>query len=209
MVSMTLILNKTIAFESTLATAFNRGALFASDQPDGYDFEGLSHRLADQLPVSIPKRFINRADPDSHNVLIADLNTGRYLVNYSGHGSTGIWASNAFFGNTDAFNLTNAPNYSVFTLLTCLNGYFLNTNDALAENSLKAPNGGAVAMWASTGKTTPDVQEVMATRFYSQISTSNMVRIGDYIQDAKQSLIGGRDVRLSWALLGDPTLKIK
>ena len=207
--TVTLILNKTMAFESTIATAANRGALFASDSPDGYDFEGLSHRLADQLPVSMPKTFINRAQPDARNLLIANLNTGRYLVNYSGHGSTGIWASNAFFTNTDALSLTNAPNYSVFTLLTCLNGYFLSINDGLAEMGLKAPNGGAVAMWASTGKTTPDVQEIMATRFYNRIAVSNMTRMGEYVNDAKQSLVGGRDVRLSWALLGDPTLKLK
>ncbi len=207
--TVTLILNKTIAFESTIATAANRGALFASDQPDGYDFEGLSHRLADQLPMSMPKSFINRAQPDARNLLIADMNTGRYLVNYSGHGSTGIWASSSFFGSPDVFSLTNASNYSVFTLLTCLNGYFLNTNDALAEMGLKAPNGGAVAMWASTGKTTPDVQEIMATRFYNRIAVSNMTRMGEFVNDAKQSLVGGRDVRLSWALLGDPTLKIK
>jgi hypothetical protein len=207
--TVTLILNKTMTFESTVATAFSRGALFASDLPDGYDFDGLSHRLGDQLPPSIPKTFINRGDANSHNALIADMNMGRYLVNYSGHGSTGIWATSTFFGNTDAYNLMNAPKYSVFTLLTCLNGYFLNTGDSLAEFGLKAPNGGAVAMWASTGKTTPDVQEVMATRFYSQFSNPNMIKLGDFIQDAKQSLTGGRDVRLSWALLGDPTLKLK
>ena len=73
---------------------------------------------------------------------------------------------------------------------------------------LKAPNGGAVSAWASSGKTTPDVQEVLARRFYQKISQGNMLRMGDLIMDAKQNLNGGRDVRLSWTLLGDPTLKV-
>lgn len=207
--NVTQALNKTMTFESGLATAFSRGALFASDLPNGYDFQGLSERLASQLPPSIPKYNINRADPDAHNMLIANMNQGRYIINYSGHGSTGIWEGN-FFTMADALALTNAPNYSLFISLTCLNGYFLRTdNDSLAEAMLKSQNGGASAVWASTGKTTPDVQEVMATRFYNQLGVSNMNRMGDLIQDAKQNLNGGRDVRLSWALLGDPTLKVK
>ena len=51
-------------------------------------------------------------------------------------------------------------------MLTCLNGYFMGGNESLAEALIKAPNGGAVASWTSTGKTTPDVQEIMATRFF-------------------------------------------
>jgi Peptidase family C25 len=207
--TVTQLLNKTMTFEANLGTAFGRGALFVSDLPNGYDFEGLSQRLANELPPSIPKTYINRGQPDARNLMLASMNQGRYLVNYSGHGSAGGW-DGGFFGNADATALTNAPNYSLFFMLTCLNGYFLRTDfDSLGETVLKAPNGGAVAAWASTGKTTPDVQEVMAMRFYNQLNVSNMTRIGDYIADSKASISGGRDVRLSWALLGDPTLKIK
>jgi Peptidase family C25 len=206
---VTLMLNKTMTFESTIANGFNRGALFASDLPNGYDFDGLSRRVAEQLPASMPKTFINRGDANSHNVLISNLNTGKYIVNYSGHGSTGAWQSN-FIGPNDPVTLTNTPNYTVFTLLTCLNGYFLRADaDSLSERLIKAPNGGAVSVWASSGETTPDVQEVMATRFYNQLNVGNMNRIGDLIKDAKANLIGGRDVRLSWVLIGDPAMRMK
>ncbi len=206
---VTQALSKTMAFEPTVPTVFNRGAVFASDMPLGFDFEGLNQRVANQLPVNIPRTFINRGQTDSHTLLINALNNGPYIVNYSGHGSTGAWQSN-WFTMADALALTNAPNYSIYTLLTCFNGYFIRSDfDSLGEALLKSQNGGAVAVWASTGETTPDVQEVMATRFYNQIGVSNMTRMGDFVMDAKQHLIGGRDVRLSWALLGDPTLKIK
>ena len=210
---VTQALNKTMTFESALATAYSRGALCASDLPLGYDFEGLCHQVFTQLPASIPQTFINRNDANSHNLLLADMNMGRYLVNYSGHGSAGVWSDDSsWFNLSNASALNNAPNYSLFFMLTCLNGYFLRTgltNDSLGEALLKAPNGGAAAVWASTGKTTPPEQEVMATRFYSQLANGNMNKLGDLIKDAKQNLNGGRDVRLSWALLGDPTLKIK
>lgn len=206
---VTQALNKTIVFESNLATAQNRGAVCASDLPVGYDFEGLCQRVFTPLPPGIPKTFIHRGQPDSSNLLISGLNQGPYILNYSGHGSTGSWQSN-WLTVTDANVLTNSPNYSLYFMLTCLNGYFLRTDfDSLGEALLKAPNGGGAAVWASTGKTTPDVQEILATRFYSQLNVGTMTRIGDLIKDAKQNLNGGRDVRLSWALLGDPTLKIK
>ncbi len=207
--TVTQLLNKTMTFEAGLATVYSRGALFASDLPNGYDFEGLSQRLSSQLPASIPKTFINRGQTNSKTLLLAGLNQGPYIVNYSGHGSVGLWDGNWFLIN-DAVNLTNSPNYSLYFMLTCLNGYFLRTdNDSLSEALLKAQNGGSPAVWASTGKTTPDFQEVLATRFYNQLNVGTMTRLGDLIQDAKQNLNGGRDVRLSWALLGDPTMKIK
>jgi len=202
-------LSKTMAFESTLATAFSRGGVFPSDLPNGYDFEGLNQRVSSQLPPSMPKTYINRGQPDAHSILINALNAGPYIVNYSGHGSPGAWQSN-FLTISDALGLTNAPNYSIFTLLTCFNGYYLRTDaDSLGEALLKSPSGGAAVVWASTASTTPDVQEVMATRFYSQLNVSSMTRMGDFVRDAKAAISGGRDVRLSWALLGDPTLKIK
>ena len=67
----------------------------------------------------------------------------------------------------------------------------------------------AVSAWSSSGLTTPDIQEVMATRFYKQIGAGNITRLGDLINDAKTVISGGRDVKLSWVLLGDPMLKMK
>jgi hypothetical protein len=203
-------LAKTTSFEAGVSQAAARGALFASDLPDGYDFLGLSQRLANQLPANIPKTFVNRALPNAQTVLINEINTGKFLVNYSGHGNVSVWAHATFFGKTNVPQLTNAGNLSVFTMLSCLNGYFIDPDaDSFSEALLKANNGGAVAVWSSTGLTTPDIQEIMATRFYGQIAAGNITRLGDLINDAKIVINGGRDVRLSWALLGDPMLKMK
>ncbi len=204
------ILGKVIIFERTSDTAIDRGALFASDLPNGYDFAGMSQRLANELPVGTPKTMINRGDANARVNLLASLDSGKYLVNYSGHGASGLWASTSFYSFDDVININNGSDYSVFTLLTCLNGYFINPYaDSLSEALLKAPNGGSVAVWASSGKTTPDVQEVLARRFYQKIAAGQITRMGDLIKDAKQNVIGGRDVRLSWTLLGDPALKVR
>lgn len=208
--TVTLVLNKVMNFEQSVSNGIDRGVLFASDKPDGYDFVGLSQRLANELPAGTDYVMINRNDPDSRTNLLNQINGGKFLVNYSGHGSTGLWASTSFYSILDVPNISNSPNYSIFTMLTCLNGYFLRTTaNSLSEALLHSPNGGGVVVWSSTGKTTPDVQEVMARKFIQNFSDPNIERLGDSINIAKQNVVGGRDVRLSWALLGDPMLKIR
>ncbi|HTH37218.1 MAG TPA: C25 family cysteine peptidase, partial [Pyrinomonadaceae bacterium] len=131
--------------------------------------------------------------------------------NYSGHGTTGAWGKNnpVLFSNLSVPQLTNANNLSIYTMLTCLNGFFHQVSaKSLAENLVESTNGGAVAAWASTGETTPDVQEVMATQFYHKIGEGQILRLGDLVNDAKTVIPGGTDVRLSWALIGDPMLKV-
>lgn len=211
--SVTTALNKTMNWETNLpANPLTRGGLFAYDQNDGYEFDTMSGRIRDEInwPAGVTPTMVFRNQPNAAADLLAGINTGKYIVNYAGHGSTGAWASTNFFWNGNVTSLTNANNESLFTMLTCLNGYFISFNGtSLAEALLDANNGGAVAAWASTGKTTADVQEVMARRFYNQVGQGNIPRIGDLIADAKTTLLGGTDVRLSWALLGDPMLKVR
>jgi hypothetical protein len=208
--AVTDALAKVTSFESSVSQSMTRGALFASDLPNGYDFDAVNRRLANLLPAATPKVFVNRGIPNAQTVLLNEINNGRFLVNYSGHGNLAVWAHTTFFSKDNVPQLTNAGNLSVFTMLSCLNGYFIDPEeDSLSELLLKTNNGGAVAAWSSSGLTTPDVQEIMATRFYSQISAGNITRLGDLINDAKTVISGGRDVKLSWTLLGDPMLKMK
>ncbi len=213
---ITTVLNKTVAFETTATQAINRGALFAFDRPITYDFEAMSSILRNELPVSVPSMNIFRGTlsgsfDQGHDPLIAAINTGKFLVNYSGHGAGGVWASTTFFSNADVSLLTNANSQSIFTMLTCFNGLFIRPNaDSLSEVLLKSTNGGAVATWASSASTTPDYQLTMGTRFYNRIGAANpsFTRIGDFVRDAKTT-IGGSDVAYSWTLLGDPALRVR
>jgi hypothetical protein len=221
--AITLSLNKTMAFEANATTALSRGALFAYDVPNGFDFRLVSEYLRDLLlPLPMPPAtMVGRGmpppnefvlDPNAQTNLMNGLNTGKYIVNYAGHGSAGLWASTGFFSINNVPQLTNVNNQSIFTMLTCLNGYFMRPRESdscIAERLLFAQNGGSVVSWASSGSTTPDVQLAMASRFYSQVAAGNITRMGDLIRDAKSVLPSGTDVRFSWVLLGDPMLKIR
>ena len=203
-------MNKTIAFEQTVGTQnLSRGVLFAYDNPIGYDFQMMSQHMQAQLPQGTTSVLVARNDANPNPTLIAEQNNGRYLVNYNGHGTTGAWANANNFSTDHVFMLTNINNLSVYTMLTCLNGYFVGTRSSMAETLLNSQAGGAVAAWASTGETTPDIQETMGVRFYSQIGAGQITRLGDLIRDAKTVITGGRDVRESWVLIGDPMLKMR
>jgi hypothetical protein len=211
-------LARVVNFEQPAFQTLDRGTLFAFDveNPPRNDFEGMSHRLKDELPAGTAATFVRKGDVGAEATVVSEINSGKYLVNYSGHGAIGVWSGVNFFStlNVNACDgthpcITNANSRSIFTMLTCLNGYFINAAaDSLAEGLLMTPNGGAVAAWASTGETNADVQEIMGRRFYHQIGLGNINRIGDLVLDAKTQLPNELDVRLSWVLLGDPMLKV-
>lgn len=203
-------LAKTMSFEQGINQAFSRGGLFPSDLPQGYDFEALNNRLIAELPSSIPVTTVNRSASDARDRVIAGFNNGPFLVNYSGHGTFAGWAGSLFTRN-DVSSLNNTNNNLIIVnVLTCLNGYYVEASqEGLAEALVNKSQGGAVASWASSALTTPDVQETMALRFYRNLRNGPYDRIGDLIKDAKTAIPNGRDVRLSWELLGDPMLKVR
>ena len=226
---ITTIFNKTTAFEAPAMQSMNRGVLFAYDVPNGYQFGVMSEDLANQMPVSVPKTYIPRGllppndpmieDPQGKTNLLNAINApdGKYIVNFSGHGSQGAWTSETFFSNHLPNNnsvalLTNANGPAIFTMLTCLNGYFADprvVSDSISESLLKSTTGGGPVAWASSGKTTADVQMLMGRQFFQQIGIGNIKRMGDLVIDAKAMTPLNSDVRTTWILFGDPMLKVR
>lgn len=205
------IINKIQSFEAAVGTALlQKGGLFISDSALDWDFYGSNLKVRAELPANTPAKFIKRTDGDSATVrqmIINDINSGRFLVAYSGHGQIGAWWATAAFSRNDAAVLTNTV-YPLFLPLNCLNGAFADSlNESLAEAMVESEHG-AVAAWSSSGLTYPDQQEVMAIRFFRAIGNSEFARLGDAVKISKGSTPDA-DVRRSWILLGDPTLKIR
>lgn len=212
--------NKTMLFETPQLQDLGRGFACAADLPLGFDFEAMCLALRDRWPQTQPFTLVRRGlpppnpqnlpDPQAHANLMLALNAGPYIVNYSGHGSAGVWAAASFFSTSDVPALANAGTPGIYTMLTCLNGYFIRPDaDSIGEALLQAPNGGAVVTWSSTTDTTPDLQMLMGNRFYEQLSNGAMDRLGNLIADAKTVIPPGSDVGYSWILMGDPVLKVR
>ena len=98
---------------------------------------------------------------------------------------------------------------SFVVVMDCLNGYFQDpVLQGLAESLINAPNGGAVAVFASSGLTVPDGQHAMATQLYTLLYGSQSIPLGDAVKTAKAATTD-IDVRRTWILFGDPSMKIR
>jgi peptidase C25-like protein len=189
--------------------------LLISDESSGYNFEGASTRLIPLVPANIRVSRIDRGPLGSEAAkkrLIEAINRGQKIVNYAGHGSVTLWGGNLLTGS-DAERFENVDHLSLFVMMTCLNGYFHEAAiDSLGEALMKA-DGGAVAVWTSTGMTMPLDQWTMNEELYRVIfggtgTKGQPLTIGEAAARAKRT-ITDIDIRRTWVLLGDPATKLR
>jgi hypothetical protein len=140
--------------------------------------------------------------------LLRRLNQGPLLVNYIGHGTLEFWRGDVF-GSDDAEVLTNGLRLPFVIGMTCLNGFFQDVYyETLAESFLKAKNGGAVAVWTSSGVTEPDKQAVMNKEMVRLLFNGEGLTIGEAAIKAKAAT-SDQDIRRTWILFGDPSTRLK
>ena len=105
--------------------------------------------------------------------------------------------------------LTNGDQLSVYLLMDCLNGFFQDVySTSLAETLLLAPNGGAVAVWASSGFTNQPPQASMNQALLQILKTNPSMPIASAIVQAKTG-VTDNDVRRTWIFFGDPAMLLQ
>jgi hypothetical protein len=146
-------------------------------------------------------------DERAKAALLEAINRGQKLVGYSGHGSSNVWRGNLLTAD-DAKAMQNRSRLSLFVMMSCLNGYFIDPRAESLSESLMKSDGGAIAVWASSSMTFPVGQDQMAAEFYRQLFGDRTMRLGDAIRAAKRATPDD-DIRRTWILLGDPTTRLK
>jgi hypothetical protein len=205
------VVSKIVGYERS---GVRREALLVADineKEDEFNFQGASEGVEALLPSSLMVRKIYRSslssDSQTRSMLIGSINEGPLLVNFIGHGSIEIWRG--LFSSEDAETLINGMRLPFFISMTCLNGYFQSPfGEPLAEALLKAKQGGAVAVWASSGLTEPDKQVVMNKELIRLLFGRESLTLGEATARAKSS-VSDQDIRKTWILFGDPTTRLK
>ncbi|MBI1762754.1 MAG: hypothetical protein HYR56_15070, partial [Acidobacteria bacterium] len=203
-----LAVNKTLGFKPGPGPGTS---LFVSDRTvDGVDFKAASEALAQQLPALMVKQFVNRNDGPPAQVraqIVRSINlTAPLVVNWQGHGSTQVWTGDGLLRAQDAAALTNATP-GLFVLTTCLNGYFPDPQQSsLGEAVLLDTAGGAVAVIASSALNAPGPQQAFNQLLYRYLFGKGMT-LGEALQLARGA-VSETDVRNTYLLLGDPTLRM-
>jgi uncharacterized repeat protein (TIGR01451 family) len=208
-----LVVSKIINYEQgQSAGSWDSQALLIADQNIDSNFTSAVSSAAAALPRSLQVSQIlaNGRDPATvRSQILSALNNGALLVNYNGHGAEQQWSFSDLFNNNDASALTNGNQLPVYLLIDCLNGLFQDVYaQSLAESLLLAPNGGAVAVWASSGFTDQAPQASMNLAFLHQLAAHPHDSLGRLILHAKAGTTDN-DVRRTWILFGDPAMKFR
>ena len=207
------VIGKLIDYElADPAESWTGEVLLVADDNDTFDFEVASNSIAEILPaeLSVEKIYLGQSDlPSARAQLLDALDQGQLLVNYVGHGGVGFWAAERLLSAADVAGLGNAPRMPFVVTMNCSNGYFNSIfEDSLAAALITADGGGAVAAWASSGLTLPDRQLVMNHLLVERLFAEPAMTLGQATIGAKEA-IGDPDLRRTWILFGDPTMRLK
>jgi uncharacterized repeat protein (TIGR01451 family) len=207
-----LVIAKIVNYErNTSQGSWQQQALIVADQNVGVDFSGEADMAAALLPPSLVATKI-LADGQStaavSQQILDAVNAGTLLVNYTGHGAEQQWSFSDLLDNTSAATFSNGGRLPVFLLMDCLNGFFHDVYaESLSTALLLAPNGGAVAVWASSGFTTAPPQAAMDQALLRTLAANPTQPLGRSILTAKLN-ITDPDVRRTWILFGDPAMRV-
>ena len=201
------VINKLVRRASVTGPWMNNVSII-TDRTNGVPFTVAGDQLAALVPSTFAKSRISfAATPNPSQAVVDSFNNGALITNYIGHGSVEIWSSD-IFSSTAAAALTNGDKLPFVVTMNCLNGYFHDLfQESLGEALLKNANGGAIGAWASSALTSPDQQLKVNLALYRQLF-GGTTTIGDAVLKAKQETTD-IDVRRTWILFGDPTLKLQ
>jgi Peptidase family C25/SdrD B-like domain/GEVED domain len=201
----TAAVNKLVARTAPPTDAWAKTITILSDAPSGYDFA----RAANSIAAAVPGTFtVNRLSTPSGAAIVNSFNTGSLITTWFGHGSPETWGSFTFVSG-EAATITNGTRLPFVLAMTCFNGYFYDVwTYPMAEALLNNPNGGAIGVWASSALTSPSGQVAMTGEFNRAVLGTTSVTVGEAILRAKEAT-RDQDVRRTWILFGDPTIRLK
>ncbi|MBN1978812.1 MAG: hypothetical protein JW918_15550 [Anaerolineae bacterium] len=205
---------------------WNEQLLFVADNADsGGDFDALSDDIAENY---VPSNYsthkvyydVTHLTPaEARTAIIDEINKGKLLVNYIGHGSYNIWASEHLFELNSIATLTNSGRQPFMIPMTCMEGYFVipsSTNrdySSLGEAIVRASGKGAIASWSPTGLGVALGHDYLNKGLFEAIFLDNVtVRLGPATTQGKLFLYSSTgsygDLLDTYVLFGDPALEL-
>ena len=223
--TVTELVNKIIRFEESNQPNPRKVLLVAdSDQ----DFEDSQEELINTLPVNfgvdrvylrsylgLDQEGLTKEDKIdlATQDIITSMNQGIMVSSYVGHGVVNQWSgSKGLFKPTDLQGVTNEEQLFFAFMLTCINGYFIGSNYALAEEFILAKGGGAIGAFAPSNLSYLWEDAILAKEAFSSLFEQDTRRLGALTTQAKIAAYGrgtSADVIKTFTLFGDPAVTLK
>jgi uncharacterized repeat protein (TIGR01451 family) len=197
--------------------------LLADDPDDGGKFDENTVDIKALIPSppyqSVPPIYLPHPN-DVNDVasaktqLIDAMNTGAFLLNYIGHASFGMLASEGLLTINDLESLHNFNGLPVLIAMTCDVGMFAYPGeDTLSEALVLKNDGGVVAAWVPSGLSFNDPASILDKGFFKAVFIKGKKVLGDAILDAMKEYNtqkeGSTYLMDIYNLLGDPALKMR
>jgi len=207
------VVSKITGYElSNTSASWTSHALLVADRDDTESFTHDSNSVQSALPSTVNAMDIfvgTVGTAAAQQAVVDDINSGQLLVNYLGHGSEDQWAGSDIFDTNSVSSLTNQSQLPVFLIMDCLNGFFEDIySQPLGVALVLAPNGGGVAVLASSGLNQPAPQTALDQLVVRNIFAGTNSTLGESILKAK-SKTNDVNVRRTFVLFGDPAMQIK
>jgi len=147
------------------------------------------------------------------DLIMKEIENGKLIVSYFGHGSIDMWGKDQLFTTEDAAGLQNQDRLPVVMTMTCLNGLFTHPEvESLAETLLWNINGGAVAVLAPSSLTVITDQQFLSRAIVNNLSSSPESSLGEILLKAQRQIPsenpGAVEVMLTFLLFGDPATQL-
>lgn len=229
----TTVVNKIIQYETSPAPGnWNTRHIFVADNPDSAgDFHADSDRGYDQVQAPfVGQRFYYDDNAGSESYIytnsdtlrtdfVNSFNQGAGFVTFHGHSSWLQWAQDGIlryypppYPNSypnDLAAMSNQSRLPVVLEMTCFTGFFHRPEvTTIDESMLNLSNGGAVAVWGSTGLGIATGHGSLQTGFYKAIN-QNESNLGAATLAGKTKLAATgfhQDLLDTFTLFGDPAL---
>jgi hypothetical protein len=218
------LIDKIIRFEeSTRENPHN--VLLIADQ--GNDFEALNEGIFSYLPANFNadkiylSDYLTGVDKEEREKqiakatqnIIASFNEGVMISNYIGHGVMDRWSqSKGLFKPDDVHKLTNQEQLTFALMLTCINGYFVNSAKySFAEEFILA-SGGAIATFAPSNVSYTWEDTILAHAIASLIFEDGNRIVGAITTQSKITAYeqgASANVLKMFTLFGDPAVRLK
>lgn len=204
------------AYEASSGEWIDRALFVADDADRAGDFPACSDALANLLatPYRAQKIYVKASDPAAARAeLLQAWNQGAAFVSYLGHAGLQDLTSDGLFGFADATALSNGAKMPVTALMTCAAGDFAVPGaDALAETLVLNPNGGASAVWSSSGLSRNPDALVLDEGLVRALFVDGEQTLGSAVLDSMRAYAASGRVRYNldtYNLLGDPALAVR
>jgi len=201
----------------------NNVLILADDQSIGTEVDFIAHTEHAEITGNMLSKAVltekilgiefemddNFNKPEASEIVISELNRGKLIWHYVGHGGYNTLGHEDYFRfSTQATLLENSDHLFLFTAAACDVGCYYDPEfNCIAEGLLFLENGGAITSIAATSPSSGSQNSYLFLNFYNRI-VNERSSIGKGLQLAKSDLAAYCSNNRKYNILGDPLLVI-